>query len=204
MKSVSDSGPWPKNTQTILWHGPFKSTIAERSSWRAVADWRAVVSRNKQPSQNIQTKSVTFAQTLIGYTVPLSQLLQVIEERSFHGCRAVHSLSLSHSGLQEIQPGALKPLASLTRLDLGYNSLANLSAWHQVEGLTRLQAGERGSMEKRRLSCFFSLVCFRFKIFLHCKKKVSDFPAGMSLTILSLAGTGNPLTFFFSGSFAIY
>jgi hypothetical protein len=84
--------------------------------------------------------------------------LQVIEERSFHGCRAVHSLSLSHSGLQEIQPGALKPLASLTRLDLGYNSLANLSAWHQVEGLTRLQAGERGrrvaSMEKKTTSCF--------------------------------------------------
>jgi hypothetical protein len=84
-----------------------------------------------------------------GDTVPLSQLLQVIEERSFHGCRAVHSLSLSHSGLQEIQPGALKPLASLTRLDLGYNSLANLSAWHQVEGLARLQAGERCSMERK-------------------------------------------------------
>ncbi len=81
----------------------------------------------------------------------------MIEERSFHGCRAVHSLSLSHSGLQEIQPGALKPLASLTKLDLGYNSLANLSAWHQVEGLTRLQAGERGRRhgKKRRLSCFF-------------------------------------------------
>jgi Leucine-rich repeat (LRR) protein len=67
-------------------------------------------------------------------------MFQVIEERSFHGCRAVNSLSLSHSGLQHIQPGGLKPLASLTRLDLAYNSLSNLSDWHQVEGLARLQA----------------------------------------------------------------
>ena len=66
---------------------------------------------------------------------------QVIEERSFHGCRAVQSLSLSHSGLQHIQAGALRPLASLTRLELAHNSLTNLTDWHQVEGLARLQAG---------------------------------------------------------------